>query len=124
MTTTTISFTKLRDGSWGVRGQGLAEGQHVTVTKKSGETSTGTVGAVVFTAEDGIVIARFEGDRAPARRPGVFASRYVADPEDGTGIYQYGRRGQRRGCHTDGNCSSMCNPSSCPCGDGHWFDCC
>lgn len=119
MTTTTISFTKLRDGSWGVRGHGLTEGQQVTVTKKSGGTSTGTVGKVLFTAEDGVKIARFEGDRAarPARRA------YVPDPEDGTGIYHYGR-GQGRGCHTDGNCSSLCNPSRCPCGDGHWFSCC
>lgn len=101
--TTTPTFTKLRDGSWGVRGHDLVEGQRVTVTKKSGGTSTGTVGAVLFTAEDGITIARFEAERAYARRP---AQRWGG------------------GCHTDGNCSSLCNPSSCPCGDGSWFDCC
>lgn len=29
------------------------------------------------------------------------------------------------GCHTGGNCSSLCNPSTCPCGDGgSWYTCC
>lgn len=103
METMSTTFTKLRDGSWGVRGYGLTEGQRVTVTKRSGETSTGTVGEIVFTATDGVTIARFEAERA------VFASRYARRP---------------RGCHTDGNCSSLCNPASCPCGDGGWFTCC
>lgn len=34
-----------------------------------------------------------------------------------------GRRSER-GCHTDGNCSSVCRPATCPCGDGGWFRCC
>ena len=27
-------------------------------------------------------------------------------------------------CHTGGDCSSLCSPDTCPCGDGHgWFHC-
>lgn len=28
-------------------------------------------------------------------------------------------------CHTGGDCSSLCSPDTCPCGDGYgWFHCC
>lgn len=112
MTNTTTTFTKLRDGSWGIRGKNLTEGQQVTVTKKSGGSSVGTVGRVLFTADDGTSIARFEARRA------VFASRYAASNRRSIGSGM-------GGCHTDGNCSSLCRPSSCPCSDGGgWFDCC
>ncbi len=46
-TTATASFTKLPDGSWGIQGEGLTEGQAVTIVKRSGETSQGVVGTIV-----------------------------------------------------------------------------
>lgn len=44
--TTTASFAKLADGSWGIRGIGLVSGETVTVIKRSGETSEVVVGEV------------------------------------------------------------------------------
>lgn len=69
-TITTATFKKLRDGSWGIQGHGLVAGNTVTVTKRSGETTTGTVGRVLFTAADGFQIATFTARTAarPARR--------------------------------------------------------
>lgn len=50
---TTATYTKLRDGSWGIRVAGTATpGQSVTVTKKSGETKTEVVGKVMCSGED------------------------------------------------------------------------
>ena len=43
------TYTKLKDGSWGVRVEGTAKsGQSVTVTKKSGETKSETIGRVLW----------------------------------------------------------------------------
>jgi hypothetical protein len=43
------TYTKLRDGSWGIRVTGTAKaGDVVTVTKRSGETVNATVGRVVW----------------------------------------------------------------------------
>lgn len=55
--TTQITWTKLRNGSWGIKGFDLTEGEQVTVTKKSGETKTATVGKVIWTGTDGLSIA-------------------------------------------------------------------
>ena len=55
--TTQITWTKLRNGSWGIKGFDLTEGGQVTVTKKSGETKTATVGKVLSTGTDGMSIA-------------------------------------------------------------------
>jgi hypothetical protein len=53
------------------------------------------------------------------------AQALVDGVETGDGFVSRRRRSYYGGgCHTDGNCSSMCNPSSCPCGDGGWFRCC
>lgn len=41
-----VSFAKLPDGSWGIRGLGLVSGSTVTVTKRNGETSEVVVGEV------------------------------------------------------------------------------
>jgi hypothetical protein len=46
-TTTTVSFAKLADGSWGIQGVGLVTGQPVTVVKRDGTTSEAIVGTVV-----------------------------------------------------------------------------
>ena len=45
-TVQTVSFAKLADGSWGIRGIGLVSGSTVTVTKRTGETSEVVVGEV------------------------------------------------------------------------------
>lgn len=43
------TYTKLRDGSWGIRAtEPVDKGQVVSVTKKSGETSTETIRAIVW----------------------------------------------------------------------------
>jgi hypothetical protein len=53
-----ITYAKLKDGSWGIRADGtaLTVGQIVTVTKKSGETKSETVARVLWTG-DGITLA-------------------------------------------------------------------
>ena len=45
-----ITYSKLRDGSWGMRGpkELLIEGQKVSVTKKSGEKKEETVGKILW----------------------------------------------------------------------------
>lgn len=55
--TSLITYTKLRDGSWGLRGSGLVASRSVIVTKKSGETKTETVGRVLWTGQDGVSLA-------------------------------------------------------------------
>jgi len=47
---TMITYTKLRNGSWGLRGpaSALRAGAQVTVTKRSGESKTVRVGRVLW----------------------------------------------------------------------------
>jgi hypothetical protein len=45
-TTVPVTFAKLADGSWGVRGLNLVSGTTVTVVKRNGETSEVVVGEV------------------------------------------------------------------------------
>jgi len=98
------TYTKLRSGEWGVKLQGefqnAAQYPGVLVTKKDGTTKTERITKVVYCGQ-GITLCAIE---QRSRRPS--ASRY----EDN--------------CHTDGNCSSCCDPKTCPCGDGSWFRCC
>jgi hypothetical protein len=49
MTTSTITYVKLRDGSWGLRGAALTAGETVTVTKRDGSTKQETVGRILAT---------------------------------------------------------------------------
>lgn len=47
--TTTATYTKLRDGSWGLRVQGKAfDGQDVLVTTRAGRTVEESVGKVLW----------------------------------------------------------------------------
>jgi hypothetical protein len=98
------SYTKLRSGSWGVRVVGTApeQGSSISVRTKAGVVKTERISAIVWSG-DGVALCAIEerSQRSYSRRSG------------GGG-----------GCHTDGNCSSVCNPSNCPCGDGSWFRCC
>lgn len=51
------TYTKLRDGSWGLRISGSAQaGQTISVTKKSGDSKTETVGRILWTG-NGITLA-------------------------------------------------------------------
>ena len=49
-------YTKLRDGSWSVKGPELKSGHPVPVTKKSGETKTEIIGQIVWQGIDGLCI--------------------------------------------------------------------
>lgn len=95
-----VTYAKLRDGSWGVRVTGsVREGQVVTVRKRDGSTKSETIAKVVWSS-NGVSLCSIV-----ARQP-------------------QGRSRRGGGCHTDGNCSSVCNPKTCPCGNGTWFSCC
>lgn len=59
-TTTTATYTKLRDGSWGVRAPaGVTVGQTITVVKKSGESKTETIAHVVWEG-NGVALCKIE----------------------------------------------------------------
>ena len=79
----TTTFKRLRNGDWGIQGHGLRAGQQVTVTKRSGETSTVTVGRILFSGDDGYAIATIENaQRATATRTRIVSTRhrsYVCD---------------------------------------------
>ena len=50
---TSASYTKLKDGSWGVRVPGKAtDGQQITVRKKDGSTKPETIKTVLWTGKD------------------------------------------------------------------------
>lgn len=85
------TYTKLRDGSWGLRAQGsLTAGQAVSVRKKDGSAKTETVGRILWTG-DGITLATIAGgDSRPAGRSRSAVcgecgkgGRLVRDLEDG-----------------------------------------
>jgi hypothetical protein len=65
-----ITYTKLRNGEWGVRGEGLVVGQTVTVTKKSGETKTEKVAQILSHSldEDIASIVSINGQATKRRR--------------------------------------------------------
>ena len=49
ITATATTFTKLRNGSWGVKGTGLAAGRIVGVAKRDGSHSNVTIDKVIWT---------------------------------------------------------------------------
>ena len=49
ITATATTFTKLRNGSWGVKGTGLAAGRIVGVAKRDGSISNVTIDKVIWT---------------------------------------------------------------------------
>jgi hypothetical protein len=54
----TSQYRKLRTGDWGIVGKDLQTGDRVAIYKRDGSCRTATVGAIVWTAEDGTTIAR------------------------------------------------------------------
>ena len=82
--TTQATYTKLRDGSWGLRGTGLSAGRSVTVSTKAGATKRETVGRILWTG-DGIVLATIataSRSSHQSARP-VYASRPATRREQG-----------------------------------------
>jgi hypothetical protein len=83
------TFTKLKDGSWGLRIEGSAVvGDTVTVTKKSGETSHETVGHIVWTNGEitlATIAAKAGSGERSRRRParGEHYCRNGQDPHSG-----------------------------------------
>lgn len=65
------TYTKLRDGSWGLRGSGLASGRIVSVTKRDGTVKTETVGRVLWTGSDGTCLATIQQSSAGQRTSGA-----------------------------------------------------
>lgn len=61
------TYTKLRDGSWGLRGHRLVAGQVVEVVKRDGTTKREVVGYVLWTGPDGTSIARIGGQQAKTK---------------------------------------------------------
>lgn len=64
---TTVTFSRLKDKSWGLRGPGLKPGITVPVEKKDGTVVRKTVGKVLW-AGDGVSLATIDesGTAAPA----------------------------------------------------------
>jgi len=60
-----ISYKKLSDASWGISGRNLTVGQTVTVTKRSGETKSETVAAIVWRGSNGLCYASIVTTGAP-----------------------------------------------------------
>lgn len=61
----TTTFAKLNTGDWGIRGKGLIEGAPATVTKRDGTSKSVTVGRIVSTGADGMVLATIAADASP-----------------------------------------------------------
>ena len=67
-TQTTATYTKLRDGSWGIRIAGVVAptvGATVTVAKRSGETKREIVGRVVWQGADAVLCTIASSTPAP-----------------------------------------------------------
>jgi hypothetical protein len=70
------TYTKLNNGSWGVRVKGaVAKGQKVTVTKKDGTTKTEMVSAVLWSG-DGVSLCSIAPSAAPSAAAGVVRSAF------------------------------------------------
>lgn len=104
-TTNEINYTKLKDGSWGLRGPGLTEGTSVRVTKRSGQTKTETVGHVVWKG-NGVSVARI------ASRNGSSSSRRAYSRRSSAGAYGAEYCGGT--CPVNGH---RCGPAAGPCHD-------
>lgn len=117
-TTQTATFTRLQDGSWGVRVPGTATvGQAITVAKRDGSTKAATVAKVLWTgvAKDGqraslvaIAGARAEPlsvDGAPAIRGQHWSAKGHGPTErlcaGGCGRRVSARYAECRSCHQE-----------------------
>jgi len=71
------TFTKLRDGSWGLRGMNLQQGDSVLVSRKDGSKTKMEVGRIVWKGPDGTTVAEIGGARRAS----------LGEPEE---FYSYG----------------------------------
>ena len=100
------SYTKLKDGSWGIRVVGAKpkKGQVVPVKKKSGENNNEIVAAVLWSGPD-----RSSGEQVSLCKIEP-KSRSSSTPTRTTLSRSASRS---RGCKTGGNCSSMGSGRGC-----------
>ena len=102
------TYSKLRDGTWGVRGlvADVKPGATITVTKKGGQVKPELVGNVIWT--DGTV-ALATITKAPAKTPTPAAP----------------GKPKRGACSCEGGCCTrVCKcDSMCNCRGGPVFDC-
>lgn len=100
MTTSSITYTRLNSGDWGLRGYHLEPGAVVRVARKSGDSKAETVGRVVWRGPDGLCLAtigRASGyGRSSSRRSSgsswdrrreTFRRRYGWDGVEGSASY-------------------------------------
>lgn len=98
----TATYTKLRDGSWGIRVDSpVAPGTTITVTKKSGETKTETVSHVLWSGQ-GVTLCSIAQSR-----------------------HGHSHRHNSNGCTCDcDQCSHGCKcDRNCNCRGGNIYDC-
>lgn len=97
----TATYTKLKNGDWGVRvpTESVRDGDTVTVVKKSGDTKTETIARVLWRG-NGVALC------AVAPRGKVY---------DAQKFNGYGARkgGYVKACVSGGNCSSIGSGRSC-----------
>lgn len=63
----TATYTKLRDGSWGIRAtNAVAPGASISVTKKSGENKIENIGRVIWSG-NGVWLATIEKSSNPKK---------------------------------------------------------
>lgn len=63
----TTTYTKLRDGAWGIRATGpIVAGQQVQVTTRDGRVKTETVGTIVWQSNGATVATTARGDSQAA----------------------------------------------------------
>lgn len=102
------TYTKLQDGSWGVRVPGSVQvvaGMRVTVAKKDGTTKPEIISRVVWSGKgrDGAAVHLCAIEQQGQR---------VYDPQKFNG-YGRAKGGYRKACVSGGNCSSIGNGTSC-----------
>lgn len=104
------SYTKLRDGTWGIRGPlpAPATGQVVSVQTKAGAVKSETVGRVLWTGTD------YQGQPAYLATIGARPSRGTAKARSGYGC-------DCEDCH--GRCPNCRCDALCVCRGGNIYGC-
>lgn len=100
-----IKFKKDVEGAWGVVGpvDQIAAGETVTVTKRSGETSTVTV---ITVADEPNTDGTIFGWVASTPRPRAATTPRRSSPRRGSSARRGSTTRSRHACVTGGNCSS------------------
>lgn len=88
MTNTTATFSKLKNGSWGIQGTNLVSGQTVTVVKRNGETKQEIVGEIVPSKDTPDYVTK--GGYVQATIGRVVTAEVVVNPVTEVGFYLHG----------------------------------